>query len=488
MPFASLFSKRNLFLISIYYLYIPFAIFLCFWVKLWLGLPLALLLGIVPFFLMRNLKGSVVHGKRFQEVLIFLIILFVIVLSGVGGYVWQNRWDHLFRNAIFFDLVNNSWPVSNDSSILVYYIGFWLPAAALSKLTGSIEIGWFIQLIYGFIGLLLSFRLMLEIIGNFRLRYILPFIFFSGADIVYYIISGDSIRNDWHIELWSDLTAWESNITLFNWVYNQAIPSFVGTMLILRFGKNIGVAAITLCFLLISAPFSVIGLLPLSIYYIINGAIIHKTIAYIFNYFNIISLIGALPIGLYLLLNPSTVFQFGIGQMDFFYWFKQLFLVLTLEILLFIPFVYKYISKRPEFYILFFTSFLCLFFQMDNHYGDFNWRIEIPLNFYMTLMIAIFIGNWEKISKFYKVSFLIISLFTTITPLFEYYRITSNTLRRPASEYRSFYYSSIFETMDLRENFVNDSILYDNSKSKLLLFFNYELPPLNEPRKEQVQQ
>ena len=42
------------------------------------------------------------------------LVLLWVLLAGVGGFVWQNPWDHKFRNAVFQDLVNRPWPVRQD--------------------------------------------------------------------------------------------------------------------------------------------------------------------------------------------------------------------------------------------------------------------------------------------------------------------------------------------------------------------------------------
>lgn len=241
------FKKSTLILWSLYYLYIPLAIFLCFWLKLWIGIPLTIALGIIPLCLCKSISGLEVPISTRQFIIIICILLGWVILSGIGGYVWQNRWDHSFRNAVFNDLFHYSWPIIEGESILTYYIGYWLPSAALAKITGNIHVGWICQIIYGFIGIYLAFRLTIEKIGKMKIIYVIPFIFFSGLDILGFLYPCLPIRADYHIELWSPLAFWESNTTLLFWVYNQAIPSWVGTMIVLNFGRLNGMSALTLC-------------------------------------------------------------------------------------------------------------------------------------------------------------------------------------------------------------------------------------------------
>ncbi|MCH5325727.1 MAG: hypothetical protein J1E29_00825 [Duncaniella sp.] len=475
-------SKRTICLLAIYYLYIPFAIFLCSWVKLWIGMPLALLLGIAPIFLSKSISGDTVTGSRYQEAVIFLTLLIWVILSGIGGYVWQNRWDHFFRNALFMDLVNRPWPVHDGVNILTYYLGYWLPPALIAKLTGSAAPGWFASFLFGLIGILIAFRLTLQSIGCVKLRFLLPFILFSGVDIVYYIFFDHTFRHDLHIELWSDIACWESNTTLLYWVYNQAIPSWVATMLILNFGRVRGLAPITLSFLLISSSFSVIGLFPLALYYLLDDARHSKSflqsLKTILNPYNILAILGAIPIGLFLLMNRNIGLSFGIGGMPFTVWLSQVVLLFSIEILVFLPFIYRQIKKSPEFYVLIASNILLLFVQQESKYGDFNCRVELPLNYFLTVQIAIFLGRWEAMSRRCRTAFLTISLFAIVTPATEIGRILIQTVRKPAAEYRSILYPTVFELDVLRNNFVADSVLCPGCRPPGMSLFRYpDSPP-----------
>ena len=465
-------TRRTVAVTSMYYLFLPLAIFLCSWVKLWIGIPLTILLGIAPIFMLKDVRGGgeTVTGSLRQETTVFFVLLIWVVLSGIGGYVWQNRWDHFFRNAVFMDLVERPWPVQSDGNALVYYLGFWLPSALVAKLTHSLETGYLMQLVYGFIGIYLAFRLTIDKIGSIRLRYLLPFLLFSGVDIVYYLLFNEPVPRNFHIELWNGIAFWEGNTTLLNWVYNQAIPSWVATMLILDYGKERGIPAITLCFLMLSAPFSAVGLFPLSLYYVfcrLKGCRSeYKGFFELFNPFNILAVVGVMPVCSYFLLNSSTDTGLRVSEIMNASGMLQILLLLTLEILVFIPFIYGQIKKSPEFYILLSTCILCLFIKMG-HSLDFNGRVELPLNFYMTLQIAVFLRDWKTKTKICRCSFIIISAFSLVTPVLETARIVWQTIRQPASEYRSIRYDSTFDMDVLRGNFVADSIVSAESRPKI---------------------
>ncbi|MDE6810953.1 MAG: hypothetical protein K2J15_01235 [Muribaculaceae bacterium] len=469
---------------ALYYLYLPLALFLINWVKLPIGLPLAVITGVMPLWVCRNLDNHIINIPRRKFLVTIGVLLIWVLLSGVGGYVWQNRWDHFFRNAVFNDLMQRPWPVCEGNDVLCYYIGFWLPPALAAKATGNLDIGWFGQFIYACIGIFLAFRLTIEKVGNLKLRYLLPFIFFSGLDIIGFPLSGAVLDHTLHIELWSELAAWESNTTLLNWVYNQAIPSWVATMLILSYGPRKGVSALTLCFLSISAPFSVVGLFPLAVYYIGAAALragsVRSALAEVFAPANIIAVLAILPVIAYMSLNTKTAVHIGFWNLSPAGWIWSFILLIGLEILIFLPFIYRQIARSPEFYILFTTSVASLILIMGTT-SDFNSRIELPLNYFMTLQIIIFISRWETVTRIIRFSFLAVSLLAAVTPSLEIARILYMTARKPQMEYRSFQEPTIFQFRLLRHNFVADSVLNSTETPPALTILNYPDPQDSRP-------
>lgn len=460
-------SKPTLGLAGYYYLYTPVMLFLCAWINPWIGVPIGILAGIAPAWMFKQIndgKNLHVNGKKW--VVILGVLLLWVLLSGIGGYVWQNRWDHFFRNAVFMDIAGRPWPVHEGCDLMVYYLGFWLPAALMAKITGCMEAGWFFQLVYGFIGILIAFLLMAQKIGNIRLRYLLPFILFSGLDILYFLVTGKALPRNFHIEIWCPLASWESNTTLINWVYNQAIPSWVATMMMLNYGRTRGMSAMILALLLLSAPFSVVGLFPLAVYYIIVSAAesgFRKGLKIIFSPFNFLALTIAVPIGLYMTLNSSTGVTFGLDGMNSGKWVLNVLALVGLEILVFIPFIYRQIKNSAEFYLLFITCLLSLLIQMNGGYGDFNWRVELPLNYFMTLQLAIYLGKWARKTRIQKYAFSTVALIAAVTPALETARILYMTFSQPVSTYRSVRYGSAFDLDILRTNFVADSVLCKKS-------------------------
>jgi len=152
-----MFSNIGLKIAYIYAL-LPIIIFLTGWCKWYIGLVgFAFLIysyvkmcGNIPkTFTMKWTRENI-------EKAIFILgfVLFWVLLSGIGKYVYQNT-DHYARNGIFETLVNIDWPVikcyeTENGMVyrgLVYYIGFWLPSAVIGKIFG-IEAGYFSQYVW----------------------------------------------------------------------------------------------------------------------------------------------------------------------------------------------------------------------------------------------------------------------------------------------------------------------------------------------------
>ena len=144
------FSYRNLRAAAFGFLLLPVLLFLLFSVKLIFSLPVAACLVAVYLFAVKEPNGAekeerkiVVPAKLFWS-LLGLCALWC-YLGGQGGLFFQTSdWNE--RNAIFRDLISTSWPVYYPvtDTVMTYYIGHWLPAAALARvlffITGNLEL------------------------------------------------------------------------------------------------------------------------------------------------------------------------------------------------------------------------------------------------------------------------------------------------------------------------------------------------------------
>jgi hypothetical protein len=278
-------QTRWLYRLTYLYLLIPFILFCLGWLRLIFALPITTLIIWIFFQLDRSTELKPLDFTLHPSSLI-LIFLWVF-LSGVGGYAFQN-WDHHWRNAVFHDLINFDLPVIYSSpergpiKMLIYYVGYWLPAAFVGKAFGWGAANFFLFL-WTWLGVLLAVFHISQNIKIPAFKATLFLIFFSGMDALGTLLyPGDyptllpPVR---HLEVWMDKLQYSSFTTQLFWTFNQAIPAWLCIMLVLggislreqssgaggmireeHPRHDIKIFAWTLCFFF--APLVSVGLLP----------------------------------------------------------------------------------------------------------------------------------------------------------------------------------------------------------------------------------
>ena len=479
------FSGKYLPLLAYVYLCIPVLFFLIFWVKPLLSIPLSLAVVYSCFRAVQNAAGVTIDLRLEKKKLTILFVLLAlwVIGSGVGGLVWQNRWDHMYRNALFHDLVRYDWPVSNLAGAqprsLCYYIGFWLPSALVGKVFGH-SAGYVFQLVWAFFGVVLAFLLLSESVKKLSFRVLFLFVFFSGLDILPYLFYGlrsgtagvlTELLHGAHLELTLSQFNSSSNTTLLYWLYNQTIPFWVGFLLLLRETNN-RTRLFTYMLLVLFAPFPALALAPLLAYQFIRGLIDARrqtvpgdkhVLLDTFTIENATGFLVSLVIALYfagnasagkvslLALNKNTILHFA--------------LYLTTEFLVFLPFVFQKAKKDAAFWVLFATMVLFGFVQMGDSY-DFAWRTSIPAAFYLMLLLMRQSLAGDGVARWKKALFVVIILIGAVTPTMELLRTTEMTYAsytgRSSDTLVSQAYESVFDMQEDRfyGNFIgkNDSI------------------------------
>ena len=228
------------------YLLIPFAVFLVGWLNWYVAVPLLLAMAVsfalslraMPRLWFPRVLG---RGDALRIAAAFAILCCVTVVSGVGGHIWQTG-DHTYRNEIFRILVERPWPVVSDGSALVYYIGFWLPAALFGKLFG-LGAGFQFQMVWLMLGMMLFFFLLCAWRKRIVLWPLIVFLLFSGLDAlgesyVYYFLpelyEPDAIfMAGFSLDHWSFYMMFPSMLTNFFWSFQQVPPILLLTLLLL---------------------------------------------------------------------------------------------------------------------------------------------------------------------------------------------------------------------------------------------------------------
>ena len=495
-------SYKILRIIGLFFLVLPVMIFLFFFVKRIISVPVIILLALACYLAIRNKEDD----KRYfhieiKQLLLMLIVCFIwCYFGGLGGFFYQTSdWNE--RNAIFRDLMSNKWPVyySQTNTALTYYIGHWLPAALIGRtfftLTGMWDISW----VLGNIGLLIWTALSVFISVLLLIQYVSAntkkmqwlilgiLIVFSGLDIVGCLLQGwnfQSFTSILHLEWWLEGFQFSSNTTCLFWVYNQAIPAWIATLLFLNEKSNKMYALIIVC-TLISAPLPCVGLalymVGYATYKMIGSIKRHCVIGYLKETFSIINVIPAIfvfPILAFYFMTNSALEKSNAVQIqnsqfsyDVFYffiigallmliskfvlkktipeiWVLSIMSLIVTGVLLFNPQLdYKYvlflflevgvylIAVSSEKYkcIFFYLTILLFFIAPTIKIGigsDFCMRATIPSTIILMTMYIETLTKWLNDKKYTlksqnKVRFwfaVIILIIGMVTPTMEFYR------------------------------------------------------------------
>ena len=275
--------RNHLSVLSIIYLTLPL---ICFFFG-WLKLPIAIMSSIVVFYSSYKIYFSL-HKNKLKKInkkqilfWIFAIVLIIVwvYLSGIGGFRYQRR-DFFVRNPIYHDLIQYNWPLKYDLSLnsqevqnitgtdevaFVYYFSWWLPICVLSKIFHfNMHTSDILLFIYSSRGILLILYEMNQYLKKNSYIGLILLILFSGLDILSLLFKHTDIMN---IEWWTGLYQFTANTSLLYYCFNQAIPIWLITILILRLKDNKAIFALfSLSF--VYSPWSIFGLIPISIYLI----------------------------------------------------------------------------------------------------------------------------------------------------------------------------------------------------------------------------
>lgn len=280
LEFAAMLNSAWLLRVTYLYMALPLILFFFGWLRPLFGLPLSLLVLWSLYHVWRDagdLQGGTSHRLLAAVVLVSGAW---VLLSGIGGYAFQN-WDHHWRNAVFHDLISYDWPVVYSAPekgpirMLVYYVGFWLPAA----LTGK-YLGWQAAnaalFLWSWLGVILVGLHLTRRVASWRA--ILLLVFFGGLDALGVLLfPGGGYPRLWppisHLETWPGALQYSSFTTQLFWVFNQAIPAWLCALALLApGGRKHGPLVWSLCFF--QAPLAAIGWLPLLLIEVSSGVMV----------------------------------------------------------------------------------------------------------------------------------------------------------------------------------------------------------------------
>lgn len=458
--------KRIIFILSYLYLTLPFIVFICGYLKIRIATVLLIITFVSLYLTIKDIpiieEISINKNNIVKIIFIIAVIGIWVYYSGVGNLVWQNK-DHFWRNGIYEALVKEGWPVGQayittegeSIRMLVYYIGFWLPSVIIGKLFG-IEAGYYFQFFWAILGIFLVYMLICIWREKISIWPLILFVFFSGLDIIYLPILGNKVSvfsNQFLDTPIKNYSYTSMTVDLFH-VYNQAIPGWVATMLLLEQRNHKSIIFI-LATVMLNATFPFIGLIPIVIYFAFSKYIekekyssdnqVIKVQKFLKSFCTFQNLIGAGCIGiisfLYLKLNvsgemikpimdvggdrrPRAVISIVTNVYNF---HKDIFqnqifiyvIFILFEVGIYLILTYRQQRRNGLFYVIVISLLLIPFVQVG--YGtDFCMRVSIPAIFILYIFIVDLIDKNEN--KHLKYLTLIVLLIGSINGLHEFAR------------------------------------------------------------------
>lgn len=425
------------------YLMLPTLIFMIGWMKWYFAFAFGILTAIAC---VRAFSDSIqdkcllistpADSKTFLKAL--LLITLWVYLSGIGGWCYQNS-DHEVRSAIFRALVEYDWPVvSYDGSRgLIYYIGFWLPAACVGKIFG-LEAGYAAQVIWAVLGIFIVYYLICVYRKKVDLLPIAFLVFFSGLDYVgTWILGGEGVdlRLAAHLEWWAYDMQFTSMTAQLFWVFNQAIPAWVATGLIMT-QKNCKNMLFILSLTMLSSTIPFVGLIPIVIYLYVKRVKADRSCWK--EVFTLQNIVGVVVIGgcvfLYLIGNISGGMigreSAGLTAAEPAAQLLRYLLFYFLEFGIYLFFVCKYRKRDSLVYLITIILIICPFIKVGSDY-DFCMRASVPALFILMLLCM---ETLEKIyldgKKWLLAGYCVVLLLGAITCFNEIHRSIEGTFWR----------------------------------------------------------
>lgn len=439
-----MFKFRGKIISVILYLYLslPILIFFCGWIKTPISIILVLITLASLFLAIKDDTAneaivSCLDGKKCIGPIIAIsgIVLLWVLLSGVGGYVYQNV-DHRTRNSIMSELIHAKWPVLGHTYLdgmkqykgMCYYFGFWLPSALIGKLFGT-QMANYALVMWTFLGVLLVVVSICALVKKIDYKIALFLIFFSGLDFIRVLLTGNTdpaIFGTNHIESWN-LLQYSSHTTQLFWVFNQSVYGWLATSLILMQTKKKNLVFI-MGGLLLNSTFSFIGLIPYVVYQMLKG-IRHINIAFLREIFTIQNVLGGGCTGIitYLFLSGSTYagLELNTGGSSFVSYIIQVAIFVLIEVGVYFFILWDKEKHNPLYIITIISLCIIPFFRLhDNYTNDFVMRASVPSLLVLMILLLQYLYDKEALQR-KKVMLIIVFMIGSVTGIHEFSRTIS---------------------------------------------------------------
>jgi len=265
--------------VALGYLVLPVFLYFPGWFQPAPALILSLLLGYACWRALSTyaLAATPWPPKRLVALALLIAIAWSI-FGGAGHFFHANAHDWVVRDAVLRDLVVAPWPPSysageDDVLILRAPVGYFLPAAAIAKLTGLATADRLLWLwtVVGATVLFLLLPLRHTTVARSFMALVV-FVLFSGMDIVGFMFPDFHAGNiplqgafiDWWIKPPPMVSYWSNTSNLF-WNPNHSLPAWISIALFYRHWRHprfLVIAPLLIAALPLWSPFALIGMAP----------------------------------------------------------------------------------------------------------------------------------------------------------------------------------------------------------------------------------
>ena len=445
---------------SLIYLSLPLILFSVGFLRWYVAIVIAgaTIYSTYSIYILHSSKDDNWQLNRTQVFGAITVALSCCFFLGISGY-WSQSYDWVVKNPLLNELTHSSWPVVIDNSKasievkdicgedrvgLVYYLFFYLPAAIVGKISGSLALSRFALFLWSSYGVALLLFWLLHYVSRTSLNrsqtilVFACFIAWGGMDIigqclrviVLWIMGITPIRPTSWLDEWClpYFTYYASHFTSIYWCFNQSIPLWLEMFLILSF-RNIRTVGYFYCFSLLYSPWAAIGLLP------IVGIMIFdqlkkdgwKTVNQTFSFANLAFPLFVLFLsGTYYASNSTPLIEKG-----FFWHFipVRYFIIKYVVFIILEIGVYVWLMRREVKADVLLSMSICLllfipFYKMT-YDNDFIMRVSMPALF---VLFAFWVKWCVSCFEVYRRAILTILILCSFTAFQYVYNTTADTI------------------------------------------------------------
>lgn len=262
-------NQKSWIFASILYLAIPIILWLGGWVRPCLSLPLISALLLVLFLIFQKLPQQQVSISRLPFLISFSIVFIAISIIGFTGHFEQNP-DFFFRNPVYSNLIRYDWPiVFPDGNLFIYYFGFWLPPALISKFLPA-EASQYALWLWSLLGMVLCTGTMTLYFKN-RI-WVFTLVLFALAPLTLVMNKAGIMNFFLDPQGLGKKIHWNCTLAQLVCTFNHIIPCLVfGAVLVNRILDRASLLFVS-ALLLLCSPLGGIAFLPYVIFSIFRGS------------------------------------------------------------------------------------------------------------------------------------------------------------------------------------------------------------------------